>query len=267
MINFKAYWNELERILRDSRMQYIATSLSYTTVLSLVPLVAISLSFAKGLGALNTLMGKVEPALMTYLSAAAGEVAITWLEDSIARINSGALGALGYVTLLIIATKLLSDIDSAIQILWGTRKNRSIFKRVFFYWLTIFLGPAVLATVVAITSSSFFQLFSFMPATITSWLLLTLFTAWIFNGVPNRKIRWWTSFASAGLTSVALLVSQVIFGWAAQNLLYYNKVYGSLTSIFLFFVWILIIWYIGLFGVALNAMLEKQKIRKVTLSV
>jgi membrane protein len=232
----------------DSKVQRAASSMAYITVLSIIPLLALSLSISKAIGILPQLIEKMEPLVLNYLAVGTDDQFVANLQMAIDRINEGALGSLGFITLLVTSTILLHEINNAIQVSWRIEKRRSFLKSIVFYWLIIALGPLSLAILLGVMSPEFIGILDIVPTTWIAFSLIFFIIFLIFKIVPNTQVRPVPALLSALITAIFLFAGHFIFAWATSSVLYYNKVYGSLAAIPLFLLWLWIIWLIFLSG-------------------
>lgn len=265
-LNWKQLAENIIETLEDTEFQLLATSMAFNTVLAIVPLLAVSLAVSTAVGQIWEFLGHLEPLILDYLATGTGEDFVHNLEASIARINSGALGATGMMILFLTSIKLLFDVDRAVQRVWGIRNKRPLAKRLMIYSLIILVGPVSLAFVLGFTSPETFQVFSLIPAKALSFCFLTVLMFLILRFVPNEHVYITPALITSALTSSTLLVSQALYAWVAGNVLYYNKVYGSLASVLLFLLWILIIWLIFLAGNVFCVALNKSKAIQIGLA-
>jgi membrane protein len=248
---------EVNKQITDGEVRLLANSLAFSSVLSLVPLFAVSLSVFRAFGGLEKLYLDFEPIVMQNLAEAAGKVALENLQSLILHIKPQALGLLGFLGLLLTSTNLLWDMELAVQKVFGSKVHRSITFRIFFSWLIIFLGPLALASVTGLLfadkSAFFFRHKSFLNI---GFLFFVVYL--ICRYVPRLKVYKWPAIISAVFTTVCLVLGQKIFTYLALKIFNYSKLYGSLAAIPIFLLWISILWWIFLIGVALCAALNQR---------
>lgn len=244
--------------MRESDVQILASSLAFGTVISLVPLLAVSLSVFHALGGFDSLMKQIEPFLMHNFVEASGAEASRYIRKAVKRIHSGALGIGGAVGLLIVSTKLFHEMETAVQRVWGLKSTRSIIKRLIVYWIVMFLGPLVLAVALGLIGSKDLGLLPLIPkGSLTVVFGFISFFA-IYKLVPSCPVSYRAAGWSALIATIGISLAQSFYVEITRNILRYNKVYGSLASIPIFLLWILVLWWICLGGVALCATLEKK---------
>lgn len=263
---FKRAWvvvrNSTRDVLKDMResdIQLLASSLAFATVISIVPLLAVSLSVFHAYGGFDVLFRQIEPFILQNIVSGSGASEVSGaLQSAIRRIHSGTLGVGGVIFLLVASTKLFHDMEMAVQRIWNLKTKRSLWKRLTVYWLTMFLGPLALAAALGALSSK-----NVLSGGIISRRLLTVmfeFLAFfaIYKLVPNTVVKIRYAFLSAVTATACVIGAQNIYTTITRKILSYNKVYGSLASVPIFLIWILVLWWICLAGVALTASLQNQ---------
>ncbi len=252
---------DVNKQIADGEVRLLANSLSYSSVLSFIPLFAVSLSVFHAFGGLDKLYLEYEPIVMQNLASAAGKIALENLQNVILRLKPQALGLIGFLGLLLTSTSLLFDMELAVQKVWGLKQQRSLTFRVFFAWLIIFLGPLALAAITGVLFSNkagFF--FRHKSALNIAFLLVSVYL--IYRYVPRMKVRKRPAIVSAIFATVCLAAAQKIFSILTIKIFNYNNLYGSLAAIPIFFLWISILWWIFLIGVALCATLNTRLDKK-----
>ncbi|MBI4211572.1 MAG: YihY family inner membrane protein [Deltaproteobacteria bacterium] len=235
-----------------------ATALAYTTLLSLVPLIAVSLSIFKAFGGMEQIVVDLQRFLLKNLTTGTGEQAAEYLTLFIDRYNSTAIGLIGFLALILSVIATLSTVEKSFNHIWKTPSHRSFATRLMMYWTLITLGPLFLALSLSITAGM--QSFTFMNDVIflsgaKKWLfgklpwLITfcLFTA-MYLIMPNTKVR--IRSAAIGGFIAALLWEGAKFGYTlyAAKAVVYSKIYGSFGLIPLFLIWVYYSWIVVLLG-------------------
>jgi membrane protein len=247
-----------------------AASLSYTSLLALVPLIALVLSISKGLlrnqdphvlfNAIDRILDYAVPQ-MQYLSAdeaaSARQDAFARIQAAISRIDAGALGAFGALTLVSVGISLLSAIEYALNDIWGVARGRPLGRRVVYYWAGVTLGPIFLFLAIGITGSNSaaavlghlpgafaVRLFwRVLPFAILSTGLMLLYWTMPNTYVPPRAAAW-GGVTAGTLLQLNNLASALYFSQVVQ----YSKVYGSIGAVPVMMVGLYLSWMIILYG-------------------
>jgi membrane protein len=240
----------------------LAGSLAFSTAVSLIPLLAVSLSVFTAFGGLDSLLHKIEPFILHNLADASGAELSRTLRQAIERVHSRALGFGGAIGLLIASTKVFYDMERAVHRVWGLKSDRKIWRQFLIYWLLMFLGPLMLAVVLGVLGSKDLGLIGPLPRAmvLVGFEFIALLS--IYKFVPSTYVSWTSSFASASVATLAVALAQAFYSTIMKTFFNTNKIYGSLASVPLFLVWILILWWICLTGVAYCAVLERRRIEQ-----
>lgn len=247
------------RDLGHGEITHRAASLSYTTLLSFVPLLAVGFSVLKGLGVHNQL----EPALLQILApmgAQATGMART-IVGFVDNMKVGVLGAAGIAVLLYTVVSTMRKIEGAFNYSWRVQSPRTLTQGFRDYLIVLIVGPVLVFAALGITgagaSNGFVQyLSSLQPfGTLLEWLsrlapylmIIGAFT-FLYMFMPNTHVRA-TSALFGGL--VAGILWQTA-GWAFARFVagstQYAAVYSAFAGLVIFFVWIYLAWLILLIG-------------------
>ena len=232
-----------------------ASALTYTSVLSLVPFLAIAFSVLKGLGAQNTL----EPILQQV--AGDSEETISRIIDYVNNTNVKSLGAIGLVMLILTVISLMGNIEEAFNAVCGVRETRSIQRRFSDYLSVVIVGPILLLAATSMTSSlqsqwmlqwliqntylgdAILLLFRFLP-----YLSVSLAMVFLYIFIPNTKIRFASAVTGGVIAGTAWEMAQWGYFHFQVGVANYNAIYGTLAAVPIFLVWIYTSWIIVLFG-------------------
>lgn len=248
--------------LRDGEIQLVAASLSFSTILSLVPFLAVILATFKFMGGDDILYSRVENLLLIYFREAAGRDFTQVIRVSIRKVHAGGLGALGATFLVITSFRLLQDMEYGINRVWNNQKNtRPFFKRIFTYWFLVLLLPVLLAIYVGVITLIKMELGrAYLPGAITSGCVLVLILYLVYLLVPNVKVERKPAFFSALVAALGLVVVHNGFTWVVVKFFHYNNIYGSFAALPVFLLWTLTIWYVVLGGVAISASTQRRRL-------
>jgi len=236
-----------------------AMSLVYTTLLSVVPLLALSFSVLKAMGAHN----EVEPFLFQFL-APLGEQGVGIGKNIIGFIENikvGVLGSVGLGLLIYTVLSLVQKIENAFNMIWRVEATRGIGERFSNYLSVILIGPVLMVSAIGMTAtvmnSSFVEYllaiepFGSLIVMLTQLLpyimVMGVFT-FIYMFVPNTHVRFGTA-AIAGIVSGFLWeTSGVLFATFVVNSTKYTAIYSSFAVVIMLLIWLYISWLILLFG-------------------
>ncbi len=233
------------------------SALAFTTILSLVPLLALAFAILKGFGVQN----QVEPLVLEQLSGGSQEVAgriIRYINNT----NMRSLGVFGLLTLLITAITLLGNVEDAFNSIWGVTATRS-FRRKFSDYLSVLIsGPILIFTAVSVTtfleSQAAFKwlvktsylgdillfLLQLLPYLVV-WMALSL----LYLFIPNTVVRFRSALIGAVIAGTFWQLAQWWYIHFQVGVSRYNAIYGTLAVLPIFMVWIYVSWLIVLMGV------------------
>jgi membrane protein len=238
-----------------------ASALSFTTLLSFVPLFALAFSLLKGLGAQN----RLAPLILTQV-AAGSEVVVGRILSYINNTNMGSLGAIGLATLLFTAISMLGSIEDAFNVVWGVTETRSFYRKFSDYLSVLLSAPLLLLAATSITTSlqSKWLIGWLVERTYLGDILLFLLqltpylSVWaalllLYLFIPNTRIRFGSALVGALLAGTLWEFAQwgyIHFQVGVGN---YNAIYGTLAVLPILMVWVYVSWIIVLFGMEVVA--------------
>jgi len=258
-------WLDTARTLRErfreDHLGLTASSLTFTTLIALVPLVTVMLAVFSAF----PMFGSFQSALEKYFLQAL-------VPDSIAKPVLGALtqfaskaarmGSLGLAVLVVTALALMLTIDRALNAIWRVRRPRPIAQRVLVYWGGLTLGPLLLGVSLSLTSwvlSASRGVVSELPGGVSLLLNLVEFVlmagamAAMFHYVPNTHVRWRHAIAGGVFVAAGLEVAKRVLAWYVASMPTYSAVYGAFAAVPIFLLWIYVGWVIVLWGAIIAA--------------
>jgi membrane protein len=265
-LRIKSVLNHFARVTHDlavsfseNRLLIVSGSLSFTTILSIIPLLAVSFSIFHAFGGIEKFYGYVEPFILENLTEGAGEQAMQAIRLYVGKAQSGAIGIGGLIGLILTSMSLLSSIENAMNAIWKVKNTRSVFQRIAAYWLLITLGPLALAVVIGLAGSGSFPLSKLLPSGIETFLITICLFYVVYKWAPATWVRSAPAFAAASFVAVFWNLAGLGFAIYTKKVVSYDKLYGSLGAIPVFMLWIFIIWLIVLCGTALSVALQKRQ--------
>lgn len=252
----------IARDLATGELNLRAMSLVYTTLLAMVPLLAVSFSVLKGFGVHNQL----EPILLNLLTPLGGRGAEVTRQiiDFVENVKAGVLGSVGLILLLYTVISLTQKVERVFNYTWQVSENRSMARRFSDYFSVILIGPLLIFAAISITASiSSSTLYTQLEDTaMIGWLLqsfkqtlpyilVILAFAFIYVLVPNTRVR--VRSALVGATVAGVLWQTV--GWGFAELVASSPrtiaIYSAFATLFLFIIWLYISWLILLVGASI----------------
>jgi len=242
----------------EAKLLMVASSLAYTTILSIIPVLAVSFAIFQAFGGMKKLYDTIEPIILSNLAHGASEEVIAALHRFINNTHAGAVGVGGMIGLIFTSMSMLSSAENAINLVWQTKVTRGFFQRVSSYWLFITLGPLALSVAVGFATSSNLPLRHLLPDGTGMFLINIGLFFIIYKWVPQAQVKWGYALISAVVTATFWNIARLGYTFYTKTVVTYNAVYGSLGAVPVLLLWIYIIWVIILGGAALTAALQKR---------
>lgn len=233
-----------------------ASSLTFWSLLSIVPLFAFMFSILKGLG----VQRRLEPIILERVAIGSQEI-ISQIINYIDRVNVGSLGAIGLVVLILTVVSMLSNIETSFNDIWGIKKHRSTIRKFSDYLSMLFLLPLLFLAALSVTATM-------KSTTFVTWLtaqpglgplvillikMLPFFTMWLlftflYMFMPNTKVRLKPALLAAIVTGTFWQIAQWGYVTFQVGVTRYNAIYGTFAQLPIMLIWIYISWVIVLFG-------------------
>lgn len=260
-----------------------AAALSYTTLLALVPMLAVGLSFARNYLAdaseavvpklIDKFVEYVAPQLQfmphngTATASAGGQLsvnpaarqqAVDTIQGFISNIDSGTLGVIGMVALIFIAIQLMMTIEATFNDIWGVAAGRTFWKKIVYYWTTITLGPLLLILAMYMTGRAEVAMITDKLAVIPGaqkliWRLLPFVVLWfgfalMYALMPNTRVRIGAALAGGVVGGTLWQVNSMLSAMYVSRVVTYSKIYGGLGMIPVLLAGLYFSWLIVLLG-------------------
>ncbi len=245
-------------VINDAQLFITASSLAYTTILSIIPVLALSFVIFRAFGGLEKLYDTLEPFILSNLSQGTSEDVILRLRGFINNVSVGTIGAGGFIGLVATSMSLMLSIENSFNRIWKTANTRTWFHRIASYWLFITLGPLAMSIGLGIATSTKLPLSKLLPSWSGAFSLAACLLTLIYKFVPNTKVQWKFAFISGFWTAVIWNLTRVGYDLYVDRFASYNKIYGSLAAVPILLFWIYLIWLMVLAGAALTATLQKR---------
>jgi len=252
------------RDLMDGMITLRAMGLVYTTILALVPLLAVSFSVLKGFGAHNL----IEPMLLQLLEPL-GDKGVEVSQRIIAFVDNtkaGVLGSLGLALLLYTVVSLLQKIEKAFNFTWRVAQQRSMTRRLSDYISLILIGPVLLFTALGMTASlssmtliqqameieALGSMIELLARLLPYALVIAAFT-FIYMLVPNVRVRFRSALIGGLVAGILWETTSWAFAAFVVSSAKYTAIYSAFASMIIFFIWIYMNWLILLIGCSITS--------------
>ena len=258
-------WRGTLRLLvdrfREDRLGLTAGSLTFTTLISLVPLLTVMLAAFTAFPMFSTFQVALEKYFLQNLVpegiARPVLAALTQFASKAHRI-----GVMGLIGLLVTALALMLTIDHTLNRIWRVPRSRSLGQRVLIYWAALTLGPLLLGASLTLTSYAFsasagwvraMPAFMSNLAEVVQFLLFTASVSGLFHYVPNTHVRWGHAWAGGLFVAIAFELAKKVLAWYVAAVPAYAAIYGAFATLPILLLWIYLVWVIVLWGAVIAA--------------
>jgi membrane protein len=258
LLHAARYALALARDLFEGEISLRAMSLVYTTLLSLVPMLALAFSVLKALG----LHDSLEPVLQRWLSPL-GDQGATIAHKVIGFVDNtrvGLLGALGVAMLIYTAVSMISKVESSFNFIWKVGRVRGMTQRFSEYVVVLMIGPVLMFGALGLTASArssalVAQLMAIEPfgalvvmlTKAVPYLLIIATLSFLYNFIPNTRVGFRAAAVGGLFAGVVWESASVAFAGFVANT-NYKAIYSGFAIVIVLLLWIYIGWLIILFG-------------------
>ncbi|NBB82778.1 MAG: YihY family inner membrane protein, partial [Alphaproteobacteria bacterium] len=247
------------RYLADQCVQ-TASALTYTTLLALVPLMTITVGIISAFPGFSEVQTRIQSALFEFLVPQVGSAVQEYLLTFTA--NAGKLTGVGVVGLIATAILLLSTIEMSFNRIWRVQRGRGLVVRLLAFWAVLSLTPLLAAASLSLTTRVIGD--PGVAGSEVAWrvfvgglpLLFELvgFTV-LYLVLPSRPVRWIDAAVGGAVAAVLFEISKAGFALYLSWFPIYETIYGALSTVPIFLVWLYLAWSVVLFGAVVSASL------------
>lgn len=250
------------RDLLDSRLTLYAMSLVFTTLLSIVPLLAVSFSVLKAFGVHNQL----EPLLLNFLQplGAQGRHITDQVIGFVDNIQVGVLGALGVALLFYTTISLIQKVENAFNYIWHVNSARTLAEQFSRYFSVIMIVPVLVFAALGVTASltstaivraivaiePFGNLYEFVTTLVPYFLVIGAFT-FVYFFIPNTRVRPGAALSGGIAAGVLWQTTGWIFATFIANSTSYTAIYSGFAILIILMIWVYWNWLILLVGASI----------------
>lgn len=255
------------RRLEEEGLPQIAGSLTFTTVLALVPVLTIAFAVFTAFPVFKTFQASLEGYfIQNLMPKTIANTILGYLNQFAAK--SKGVSAIGGVILVFTAVTMMSMIDRVFNRIWRVKNARPMRQRILVYWAIITLGPLLIGGSISVTSYVFsatggavasLPVIGAIFYTVVSVSPTSGAFALLYMAVPNRLIDWRDALWGGLLAGVAFEIAKRLFTAYIIKFPTYTMVYGAVAAVPIFLVWIYLFWMITLSGALVTAALPVVK--------
>ncbi|MBE0439358.1 MAG: YihY/virulence factor BrkB family protein [Gammaproteobacteria bacterium] len=259
------------RELAKGELNLRAMSLVFTTLLSLVPLIAVAFSVLKAFGAHN----QIEPFLLHALEplGAKGPEIAGNIIGFVENVKVGVLGSLGVTMLFYTIIALVQKIENAFNFVWRVTRPRTFARRFTDYLSVVLIGPLLVFTALGLAASAmnadlvqslqaiepFGSLILIISKTIPYLMIIIAFT-FLYMFIPNTRVEMLSALLGAAVAGVLWITIGKIFASFVASSSNYTAIYSSFAILFFFMIWLYLGWLILLTGSQVAFYLQHPKL-------
>lgn len=263
---FRLLGNFIELVYRrfkEERCFQLCGSLTFTTMLALVPLITITATVMTAFPVFDDMVESLKAHIAANLVPQGSSRLVTGYVQQFAE-NAARLTALGIVLLGATAIALMLTIDRAFNTIWRVKRPRPLIQQVLIYWSVLTIGPILIGASLSLTSwlvSQSMGLGKQAPFIVLAILnlgplaLTSIAFAFLYRTVPNRQVTVLDAMVGGSIAALAFEGMKNGFGHFISNFANYKLVYGTFASLPILLMWIYLSWVVVVFAAVITAVL------------
>ena len=259
-MDFKRLFGTLKK-MEDKEIAHYASSLSFHTILSLIPILLISFSIFTKMPSFKEYYSKIQDFIFSSLIPTQQDVISGYISKFMS--NTGSMGAVGLIFVLYISIMFFFDYEKIVSSIFKVR-TRTLWESLTTYWTMLTLMPLGLALSFYFSQlaqkflsksryTDSINLYQFLPY-FTIWFLFFILYVISANTKINKKLALIASFVA----SLVWYISKNLFVLYVSYNKTYLSIYGSFSIVMFFFLWIYFSWLIYLYGIKLYVVLNEE---------
>lgn len=241
-----------------------ASALTYSTLLSFVPILAILFAIARGFGFQNIVQSEL------FKFFAGQETALTQVFDfadqSLKYAKGGIFVGIGIVLLLYTVVNLISGVEKNFNEIWNVKKQRSYYRQFTDYLALLLIVPVLMVCDSGITiligssiEKFYFGWASVLIMKLIPYLIIIFLFTFVYLYIPNTKVKFANALFGGFFAGIAFQFFQMLYISGQIWISKYNAIYGSFAALPLLLMWLQLSWYICLFGVLVTQAAQNVK--------
>jgi membrane protein len=247
----------------EDRCAQTAGSLSYTTLLSIVPLLTVALALSTAFPVFDQVVATLQEYILENVLPDTGGLSAFADQINSFTERAGRLTAIGIAGLALTSVLLMMTIDDSLNRIFRVRRRRPLGLRLLTYWAVITLGPLMIGGSLSISSylvgvsAGYLEMERSVqyPLGILPFLLTCGALALLYIFVPHRHVEWRHGLIGALFAGIAFELAKRGFAYYIGHFPTYAFIYGTFATALIFLVWLYVSWTVVLVGATLTAML------------
>jgi membrane protein len=252
----------------EERCLQIGSSLTFTALLAIVPIITVALTMMSAFPVFRELMLNIETFLVANMLPESAESIAAYAEKFAE--NAARLTAVGILFLFVTAMIVLNTIDRAFNQIWRVPRPRTTIQRVFIYWAILTVGPVLIGASLSLTSwlvSQSLGLVKDLPLAGEALLkvvpigLTGLAFSLLYFAMPNRRVLVRDALSGGFLAALAFEWMKHGFALYIAHFPTHTVIYGAFASVPIFLLWIYLSWIVVLGGAVAAAVMPEWRDR------
>jgi membrane protein len=239
------------RAVEGEGVRLRAMALTYLSLFALVPALVVAFSVVEAFTGMQPIADRVHEFLLDNLAVGARTTIEPYLDRFVTNAHATSAGLVGGALLVWSAVSLFSNVERAVNDLWGIARRRPLAQKAVTYWVGLTLGPLLLAGSVTLGHATRAWLAGngvrFLAAT-GGALLACAFFSTLYIIVPATKVRVRAALAGGLAATVGWEVAKWGYTLVVAHFVRFHAIYGSLAAVPIFILWLFVSWAILLFG-------------------
>ncbi|MCO5398580.1 YihY family inner membrane protein [Ralstonia soli] len=247
----------------EDRLPQVAGSLTFTTVLSLVPILTVAFALFTAFPMFKSFRADIEGYMFSNLVPAnISRPILTYLNQFSS--NAKGLTAAGLVGLVVTSVMTMLTVENALNAIWRVRQRRPLAQRVLVFWALMTFAPVLIGASLSVSSylvsisAGYVHKLPFGLGVIVGVipiLLSAIAFAMLYVFVPNTNVQRRDAFAAGLIAAVAFEFAKRGFGSYVAHIPTYTAVYGAFAALPIFLTWIYVSWLVTLLGATIASIL------------
>lgn len=243
--------------LRRDQCFLRASALTYTTVMTLIPILVLLFVIFRAFGGLADYSNRVQQFLFKHMLPESVTSVESYIDHLLQDFNTQAVSYISIIFLIAAAFALFDSIDSSLNSIWGAPRSRGFFQRLVTIWFILTVTPVLLGYSLFLTArlenvtwmgnalilAGFVVFKRFMPYLVTVFSLTLL-----YKSVPRTRVYWSSAFIGGCFAGLFWEGTKYGFNYYVQNLANFKVLYGSFLTLPVFLIWVDLSWLIILAG-------------------
>ncbi|HEY1608086.1 MAG TPA: YihY family inner membrane protein, partial [Paraburkholderia sp.] len=253
----------------EDRIPQVAGSLTFTTLLSLVPLATVAFALFTAFPIFASFQMSLQQFLADHLMPEQINDQIFMYLNEFASKAKG-LTTMGMIVLFVTSVTTMMTVESAFNLIWRVRKPRPFAQRVLVYWAILTLGPILIGVSLSISSVLFTRSLQWVGAqhlpAMVEWALASatlpltaLAFTMLYVFLPNCRVQWRDAAVGGIAAAVAFELAKRGFGYYVRRIPSYTAVYGAFAAAPMFLLWVYLSWFITLVGAMIASALPEVR--------